>query len=99
MPLGILEDASWESRSVDLGPGDVLVLYTDGITEAENADCASFGEQGVVTAVRATLGQSALAIREAVLTALGRFVGTAAQFDDIALAVLVRDAGEPDRPA
>ena len=99
MPLGILEDASWESRSVDLGPGDVLVLYTDGITEAENADSASLGEEGVVTAVRATLGESALAIREAILAALGRFVGTAAHFDDTALAVLVRDAGQLDSPA
>jgi sigma-B regulation protein RsbU (phosphoserine phosphatase) len=99
MPLGILEDASWESRSVDLGPGDVLVLYTDGITEAENADSASFGEEGLVASVRATLGEPALAIRDAILAELRRFVGTAAQFDDIALAVVVRDAGEPDRPA
>jgi sigma-B regulation protein RsbU (phosphoserine phosphatase) len=53
--LGILPEAKYESRETAVRPGDVLVLYTDGITEARRADGRLFGEQrlaAVLTAAR-----------------------------------------------
>jgi serine phosphatase RsbU (regulator of sigma subunit) len=90
MPLGILEEASWEVGSIDLDLGDTLVMYTDGITEAQNAREAFFGEQGLLQAAQENLSASAPAIVDAVLAAVGRFSSTAAYCDDETLLVVKR---------
>lgn len=93
LPLGIFADRTWEQRSVRLDPGDVLVLYTDGITEARS-ECETFyGEERLLETVKSNLGRPAGDIRDAVMTDLHLFVENApnAQRDDIALAVVVRD--------
>ena len=56
MPLGILDGVTWEQRAVRLAPNDVLLLYTDGITEAQNAQEAFFDEERLREVVRANLG-------------------------------------------
>jgi sigma-B regulation protein RsbU (phosphoserine phosphatase) len=91
VPLGILEDASWEEEAVQLALGDVLVLYTDGVTESQSERGAYFGPDLLLESVRASLGHPAQDIRDAVLMDVHRFVGNASQHDDIALAVVVRD--------
>lgn len=90
LPLGVLEDAGCERRVVELDPGDVLALYTDGITEAQGDAEALYGEERLTATVRASLGSSAKAVRDATIDDVCGFVGDAAQFDNIALAVLVR---------
>jgi sigma-B regulation protein RsbU (phosphoserine phosphatase) len=95
MPLGIFEDETWERDTVQIRPGGVLVLYTDGITEAQNAQGASFGEERLLKAVSANLGRSAQGIQDGVATEIRRFVGDVPQSDDIVLAVLVRDLSGP----
>ncbi len=104
IPLGIYEDRTWEQRVVQFAPGDVLVLYTDGITEAQNEQEACFGAERLLESVRANLGprgsqgpparQGALAqdIQAAIMTDVHRFVGDAPQLDDIALAVIIRNS-------
>ncbi len=92
MPLGVLEDGSWPSESVRLAAGDALVLYTDGITEAENRDDMEFGAQRLRASAQAKLGRPAADILNAILADVERFADGAPQFDDIALAVMVRDA-------
>jgi serine phosphatase RsbU (regulator of sigma subunit) len=52
MPLGILEEASWEPQQIQLDPGDALLLYSDGITEAQNAAGELFGEARLLEAVQ-----------------------------------------------
>jgi serine phosphatase RsbU (regulator of sigma subunit) len=93
LPLGIFADITWERRTVRLDPGDVLVLYTDGITEAESVQETFYGEERLLESVRANLGRPAREIRDAIMADLRRFVGDApnVQRDDIALAVVVRD--------
>ncbi len=91
MPLGVLEDGSWPRQRVHLAAGDVLVLYTDGITEAQNRESADFGQDRLLASVHANLGRPAAAILDAILADLERFAGHAPQSDDIALAVVVRD--------
>jgi serine phosphatase RsbU (regulator of sigma subunit)/DNA-binding NarL/FixJ family response regulator len=92
MPLGVFEDAQWEPRTAQLAPGDVLVLYTDGITEAQDRLQAFFGDQRLRETAQANLGCSALDIHRAVITEVQQFVGDAPQFDDITLVVLARDS-------
>jgi tetratricopeptide (TPR) repeat protein len=94
--LGIFEAGGWESDRVQIDPGDVLVLYTDGVTEAQGATGVMFGEERLLEVVQARLGspttQKAVAheIQEAVLEEIRQFVGTAPQFDDLTLVVVVR---------
>jgi sigma-B regulation protein RsbU (phosphoserine phosphatase) len=74
----------------------VLVLYTDGITEAHRELPVLFGEERLSECVRAALGTSgsprpsAQAIQDGILAAVQRFVGDAPRSDDIALAILLR---------
>ena len=92
MALGVTEDVTWEQEVVQLVPGDVLVLYTDGVTEARNVQGAFFGEERLLGSLQANLGRPAQDIRDVVLMDVDEFVGDALQFDDIALAVVVRDS-------
>jgi sigma-B regulation protein RsbU (phosphoserine phosphatase) len=93
-PLGILEDETWEQGVVQLAPGDVLVLYTDGITDAENGKGTFFGQERLLGSVQANLGRSAQEMQDALMAEVHEFVGDAPQFDDIALMVLVRGSTE-----
>jgi sigma-B regulation protein RsbU (phosphoserine phosphatase) len=93
-PLGILEDVTWEQGVVQLAPGDVLVLYTDGITDAEDGKGTFFGQERLLGSVQANLGPSAQEMQDALMAEVHEFVGDAPQFDDIALMVLVRGSTE-----
>lgn len=90
MALGVLEDLSWETRRVQLAPGDVLVFYTDGVTDAESESHDFYGLERLLQAVRENLDQPAEGLRDAVLDDLRLFSGEATQSDDIALMILKR---------
>ena len=92
MPVGILEDSTWAMGSVQLSPGDVLVLYTDGVTEAQDGQGAFFGSEQLLATIQFNLNRSAQDIQKAILTAIHQFAGGAPQFDDITLVVLGRVA-------
>jgi serine phosphatase RsbU (regulator of sigma subunit) len=94
MALGVLEDATWEQRTIQLAPGDLLVLYTDGITDAENGQGAFFGEERLLKVTRANLERTAQDVHHALMTEVHRFVGDAPQFDDITLMIVVRSSTE-----
>lgn len=91
MPLGILEDETWDQVTVRLAPGDVLVLYSDGISEAQNEQREPFGEERLLASVQANPGISAQEIRNALLADIDSFRGEAPQSDDVTLAVVVRE--------
>lgn len=90
MPLGISEENSWERASVHIPPGALLLMYTDGISEAFNPQGELFGEAQILHTIRKQQGQPALAIQEALLSSVFAFAGTEPQLDDITLLVLVR---------
>ncbi len=52
IPLGIVRDHGWSNRRIDFGPGDMLVVYTDGIVEAKNAAGEQYGLERLERAVR-----------------------------------------------
>ena len=88
--LGVLEDVTLEARSVTLDPGDVLVAYTDGMTDALRGDEVEFGLSGLQDTVTAAYFQSASTIVERVVDAVDTFTGEEPQFDDLTLVVLKR---------
>jgi sigma-B regulation protein RsbU (phosphoserine phosphatase) len=91
MPLGIFEDGAWEQGVAQLAPGDMLLLYTDGIPDTQNAAGEFFGEVRLLTSARASLGSPAQDIRDSIVASVHEFAGDAPQLDDIALLVIVRD--------
>jgi len=91
VPLGIFHDETWSQRVVQIDRGDVLVLCTDGVTEAQDVQQAFFGEERLLESARLSLGRSAQGIQEAIVADIAAFVGSEPQLDDITLAVLLRD--------
>jgi PAS domain S-box-containing protein len=91
LPLGVRvsDEMTWGQRTVQLAPGDTLVLYSDGITEAQNLQRAFFGEARLLDVAQAHIGRSAQAIQNAIWAQVQEFVGDAPQIDDIALMVAV----------
>jgi sigma-B regulation protein RsbU (phosphoserine phosphatase) len=75
---------------VDLDPGDSLVLYTDGIAEAENFEGEEFGVEGVVEAVSGRHACRADDMIAAIETAVEAFVGDLTQADDVTILVASR---------
>ena len=92
IPIGILEEPAWEHGSIQMQPGDLLVMYTDGVTEAEDGEADFFGEARLQAVAEANLGRSVEIIESKVVTAVLDFVGDAPQFDDITLMLLARDS-------
>ncbi|MCC7209479.1 MAG: SpoIIE family protein phosphatase, partial [Anaerolineae bacterium] len=92
--LGVLEDVTLERKSVTLDPGDVLVAYTDGVTDALRADEVEFGLSGLQDTALSAYFQSASAIVERVVSAVDTFTGEQPQFDDLTLVVLKRLLGK-----
>jgi sigma-B regulation protein RsbU (phosphoserine phosphatase) len=92
MAMGVVEDTTWERRDLFLEAGDVLVLYSDGITEAHNTRNELFGEQGLLQAIEAQRGAAAQDTHDRILGRARGFVGAAPQSDDLLLLVVKRDA-------
>jgi sigma-B regulation protein RsbU (phosphoserine phosphatase) len=89
--LGAFDDITLQEDRLELSPGDVLVLYTDGVTDALNADGEEFGEQRLFAVVRASAGASAQEVLWAITGALAGFIGVTEQADDVTCVVIKRD--------
>lgn len=92
MILGIFEFASFGQDTLALHPGDTLVVYSDGISEAQSPDGEEFGDERLIACLEAHRGASASVMREAVLASVRVFSAGTAQGDDMTLLV-VRYAG------
>lgn len=88
LPLGILDDVKYESTAVRLEPGQAIVLYTDGITEAFNAQKDMYGVERLKAAISAA-PPDASEIVARVVDDLGRFAGLDSRSDDRTLVVAV----------
>lgn len=85
--LGVIGDADYEQATVPLGAGDRLLLFTDGITEARNADDEEFGEERLLAAALADRACSAASLQTRLVDAVAAFTGGTWQ-DDATLLVL-----------
>ncbi len=91
IPLGVNDDASWGNKQIIMQPGDVLLLYTDGIVEAQNDDKELFGEGRMLEVLRRFRKRDAKDIEDALLSSVYDFAGDSPQFDDITLMVIKRE--------
>jgi len=89
-PLGIVAMAPYAQQRVELGSGDLLVLYSDGVTEANNSNYDEFGEERFIDVLCRHRSQSAEVIADAVTSALTEFAAGAPPADDITLVVAKR---------
>lgn len=91
--VGIMENSVYESGAVTLSAGDVLVIFSDGITEAMNATELMFEEDRLCQAIKACRDLSAEEIAAKVVEAVRVFAGDVEQADDMTLVVVKRSAG------
>lgn len=88
MPLGMLEEASFEVRSLQLQPRDKIVAYSDGLSDAENADGAFFQQKRMLEVIRSHVADTAEDLLAALMRAVQSFTGDAVQHDDITAVVV-----------
>jgi serine phosphatase RsbU (regulator of sigma subunit) len=86
--LGMFEAVSLADQTIALAPGDVLVAYTDGLTEAFNAAQEMFGEQRLTQIIRSQTTASAQELLEAIVAQVTTFADGAPQSDDTTVLVL-----------
>ncbi len=90
MALGVLPNIEVASQSIHLHPGDTLLFYTDGVTEAMNEDYDEFGMERLRLTAVTHQNESAPAIMNAITAAIRGHAGGTPQFDDITLIVMKR---------
>jgi phosphoserine phosphatase RsbU/P len=86
--IGLMEDCRYGQGRVTLEPGDVLVAYTDGISEAMNAADEEWGEARLMDAVRTNGSASAPGLIDRLMVAADAFVAGAPQHDDMTIVVV-----------
>jgi serine phosphatase RsbU (regulator of sigma subunit)/CHASE2 domain-containing sensor protein len=92
MPIGLMGDVDFANLEVTLEPGDVFLMYSDGISEARNRKAQDFEIEKVMEAAVKARALPASGICAAILKAVDQFVGDAPQHDDMTLFVFkVRD--------
>lgn len=88
MPVGLIEEAEFTVAEWQLAPGDKVTIYSDGVTEAQNAAGEFFGKKRLRETVAAQAAGTCLAIHDAIQEAVAAFTEGAAQSDDITVLVL-----------
>lgn len=94
LPIGALRDGAWDLLSFNLRPGDLVLLYSDGLTDARRADGEAFGEQRLLDALSRQRGEPEQVV-DSVLSAVGEFSEGTDPFDDITV-LAARWLGEPE---
>jgi sigma-B regulation protein RsbU (phosphoserine phosphatase) len=92
MALGVITDAVFTADEAALGPGDRLLLYTDGLTEAANASDEEFGEARLLAVLEARRGSTGQALIADAIAEVLRFCGPVRPRDDMTLLSLTREA-------
>ncbi|OLE51938.1 MAG: hypothetical protein AUG51_20295 [Acidobacteria bacterium 13_1_20CM_3_53_8] len=92
LPLGITVNAQYKEGRTQLQEGDVLVIYSDGVSEAYNPQGEEFGTARLSEAVARNLDASASGIRDRIESALTKFAEGTAAADDITLVIVKRQA-------
>ncbi|HVW08597.1 MAG TPA: PP2C family protein-serine/threonine phosphatase [Bryobacteraceae bacterium] len=86
--LGVLPGARYRQAEVDIEPGDLLVIFSDGVSEATNAEGAEFGEDGIVESVKRVWKNSAAGVCDGILGDVRKFLGDMPPHDDQTLLVV-----------
>lgn len=98
MPVGLMESADFEVSQTALAPGDKIVIYTDGVTEAQNLNGEFFGRQRLRQVVAEHRGEACQALHQAIQGAVAAFTESAPQADDITLVLIEYRGDSPSTP-
>jgi sigma-B regulation protein RsbU (phosphoserine phosphatase) len=89
MVLGLFDFASYEATPIELNSGDVLIAYSDGLTEAENNREEMFGEDRVKEIIRRE-ASSVTRLHDALISSIAEFTKGRDQSDDITIVIAQR---------
>ena len=87
MVIGLLPNATYEAKSIELAPGTLLAIFTDGVTEALNKADEEFGDAQLMTALQQSRTRTPEGIWEHVMSRVGEWQSDLPQYDDITLIV------------
>jgi len=93
MTMGIFDNETWDQREIQLIAGDVLLMFTDGVPDAENPEGEFYEQDRLVSAARRAIADTsadAQEIQDVILSEIHEFIKGAPRVDDLTLAVLVR---------
>jgi len=88
--LGLLPNYPFAEASIELRPGDLLVIYSDGVTEAKNVLEEDFGEERLLAMVRKHSSAPLLDLLSRIVEEVTAFAGSTPQHDDITLVAMRR---------
>jgi serine phosphatase RsbU (regulator of sigma subunit) len=88
IPLGLMRNAAFDCGQITLAAGDVLLVFTDGLVEAENHKEEEYGEGRMLHTLNTYSGATATEVLRGLMASADQFVGTAPQHDDITCLVL-----------
>lgn len=87
-PIGCVEDINYKIRTFKLNPGDIIYIYTDGVTDANNTDRKLFGEARLLEALNLPGDKDVVSINRRIKDCLNSYMEGAEQFDDITMLCL-----------
>jgi sigma-B regulation protein RsbU (phosphoserine phosphatase) len=88
LPYGIIPEAKYESATVTIAPGDWLIIFTDGLVEAENARQEEYGEARLMNVLNASTSVNPTELLKRLMFDLDAFVGNTPQHDDVTCMLL-----------
>ncbi len=91
LPLGVMPESPYDEDEVSLNPGDTLLLFTDGISDAINKNDENYSEKRLVERVSELKDQEPKQIIDQVLEEVQNFIGEAPQFDDLTMMIIQRN--------
>ena len=89
--LGLVEETKFVMGQIAIGQGEMIVLYTDGITEAMNLDHEEYGEERLANILNKNKNVSALQLIDIIKKDIDEFTAGAPQHDDMTLLIMRRD--------
>ncbi len=88
--LWLMKTSKFEEQEIALSPGDLLLAYSDGVTEARNDHDEFFGDQRLISIIGKSAGISPEKVGEKILSEVDMFVGDAPRSDDLSLVIIKR---------
>jgi serine phosphatase RsbU (regulator of sigma subunit) len=88
MPLGIDEENTWSQDEVSIAPGEMLLLYTDGVTDAQNSSSEFIDRKMLALTAQNNIDKPPEGLLQIILDKVHRFVGDSPRFDDITMVIL-----------
>ncbi len=89
-PLGLMPGLPYQENMIDLGPRDIVALYSDGVSEAQDAKEDEFGEDRIRDVLAPISDQPAASMVTTLLQSIDQFAGTLPQYDDITIMIVKR---------